>query len=606
VKQVPRFDEMSLGSDGRIQRTGVELEMNPYCRRAVAKGVELAFALGGKCTVFTLGPPPAEDVLREAVAWGADDAVLITDRVFAGSDTLATALTLAAALEVTGPWDLVLVGRNSVDADTGQVGPELAELLDLPFLSGVRELSIDDRVVHASCERDNGFMRATTRLPALLACAERLCEPAKVPADQRARVDPSQIRVLSADDLGAGPWGAAASPTSVGRVTVMESRRERRCAAGPVEMQVAAAVEVMRARGVLGTDTVSTPLRAERVPAARGRGERIVVAVLEPARARTARELLGAAAQLAASTDGHVVAITTEAPDARLLGAQGADEIVRLRDAATEEDAAAAFAAWCETAHPWAALAPSTVWGREVASRAAARLRAGLTGDAISVAIEDGRLVGWKPAFGGHIVAAITSESPIQMVTVRPGMLPVLEPRALDRVPDYAEIRVDPRGRVRIVDTKRDDEFDALVTAKAVIGVGSCITPDEYVELEPLLAVLDAELGATRKVTDKGWLPRSRQIGITGQSIQPSVYVAVGLSGKFNHMIGVRGAGVIVAINRDPAAEVFSACDAGIVADWRDAVPMLVDRLTQEAVLDRVDPVESADHTRTSPLTTRE
>ena len=116
------------------------LEMNPYCRRAVAEGVTLARETGGTCTVVTLGPPSAEDVLREAVAWGADDGLHACDPAFAGSDTLATARALAAVLRAAGPFDLVLLGRNSIDGETGQVGPELAELLDLPFASGVRRL----------------------------------------------------------------------------------------------------------------------------------------------------------------------------------------------------------------------------------------------------------------------------------------------------------------------------------------------------------------------------------------------------------------------------------------------------------------------------------
>ena len=106
--------------------------------------------------------------------------MLVTDAAFAGSDTLATARALAAALEREGPFDLVLVGRNSVDADTGQVGPELAELCDLPFLGGVRHLAIDDTLVSARCEHDDGWLQAEVHLPAILSCAERLIEPAKV------------------------------------------------------------------------------------------------------------------------------------------------------------------------------------------------------------------------------------------------------------------------------------------------------------------------------------------------------------------------------------------------------------------------------------------
>jgi electron transfer flavoprotein alpha/beta subunit len=148
VKQIPRFEEMQLGPDGRLKRDGVELAMNPYCLRAVSKGVELAQKTGGSCTVISLGPPAAEDVVRWGVAGGADRGILISDPAFAGSDTLATARALAAAVTKEGPFDLILVGKNSVDADTGQVGPELAELLGYPFASAVRTLELADDVLH--------------------------------------------------------------------------------------------------------------------------------------------------------------------------------------------------------------------------------------------------------------------------------------------------------------------------------------------------------------------------------------------------------------------------------------------------------------------------
>src|SRR5918995_423304 len=120
VKQIPKFEAMALGPDGRLVREGLELELNAYCRRAVSQGVALAAEHGGRVTVFTLGPPAAEDALREAIAWGLErdvaiDGVLVTDPACAGSDTLATARALAAALGREGPFDLVLTGRNSVD-----------------------------------------------------------------------------------------------------------------------------------------------------------------------------------------------------------------------------------------------------------------------------------------------------------------------------------------------------------------------------------------------------------------------------------------------------------------------------------------------------------
>ena len=570
VKQVPRFEAMELLPTGRLRRDGLELELNPYCRRAVAKGVELAREHGGTCTVVTLGPPDAEDVLREAIVWGADAGVLITDPAFAGSDTLATARALSAALRLEGPWDLVLAGRNSVDADTGQVGPEVAELLDLPFLAGVKEIAVMAGAVEVLCEHDDGFVRARSTLPALLSCAERLCEPAKVPPEQRAEVDPATLRVLSAAELGPGPWGQRGSPTSVGRVELLEASRGHVVLTGSPAEQAAVAVATLAEIGAWTGRPRSAEAAPDLPPArvcdrpsrrcARGAGS-----------AATAGELLGAAAHVATKLDGHVVAVVFDGTDGATLSASGADKVVRIEGAAVEEDAAGAVAAWSEETGPSVVIAAGTMWGREVVSRAAARLGAGLTGDAVDLTVENGRLVGWKPAFGGALVAAITAASPVQMVTLRPGIQAL--PSERGAVAHDEEIRTAPtRGRVRHLEAWRDDEIGVLSAAEVVVGVGAGVPPEDYPLLDPLMTLLGAELGATRKVTDKGWMARARQIGITGQSIGPRLYIAIGISGKFNHMVGVRGSGYVVAINADPTAPVFDSADLGLVGDWRELV----------------------------------
>ena len=578
VKQIPRFEEMELGSDGRLRRGGIETEMNPYCRRAVGKAVELAMErAGARVTVMTLGPPAADDTLREAIAWGLDcgvdiDGVHVTDEAFAGSDTLATAKALAAALTSEGPFDLVLAGRNSVDADTGQVGPELAELLGLPFLTGVRHLAVDDTHVDARCEHDDGWMQAEVALPAVLSCAERLCEPAKVDLAGRAAVPAALIRRVAAADLGPGPWGADASPTSVGPVKVMAVQRARIAHPdAPVAEQVRDAVQILRDARRVAPRVGSTARHG-----ARGRdGARgpAVAVVAEPDRAHATRELLGAAARLAAEIGGLVVALSVEDPKPAVLAAWGADDIVYLDLPNVEEDVATAVVHWAQLSAPWAILTGSTAWGREVASRVAARLDAGLTGDAVDLEVSEGRLVAWKPAFGGQLVAAIGATSPVQMATVRAGVISAAAPRTVAAEPAVRRMATSSRaGRVRVLARTRDDDIDALAEADVVIGVGRGVGPDEYDALEPLRMLLGAELGATRKVTDAGWLPRSRQIGITGRSIAPRLFVSLGTSGKFNHTVGVRAAGTVLAINGDAGAPIFQAADVGIVADWRHAL----------------------------------
>ncbi|HEY5695901.1 MAG TPA: FAD-binding protein [Acidimicrobiales bacterium] len=585
VKQIPAFEAMELGADGRLVRDGLDLEMNAYCRRAVALGCEVAGSTGGSMTVFTLGPPAAEDVLREAIAWGQKDGlevdgVLVSDPAFAGSDTLATAKALVAALTREGPFDLLLAGRNSVDADTGQVGPQVAQLLDLPFATGVREFSLGEGAVEVRLEHDDEWVDATASVPAVLSCAERLIDPCKQPPDARAAVSADRLRTLSAADLGDGPWGTEASPTSVGDVRLLEVERVGEILDGPVASQVDRLVRVLEDRGVL--DPAPPVDEVEPVAPPSGADGPVIAVVVEANRERLTRELLGAAARLAGRLPGRVAAIGTHLPAADVLARWGAEDVIRVEGAVMEEEVATGIARWATAARPWAILVPGTAWGREVASRVAATLGAGLTGDAVALTIEDGRLEALKPAFGGRLAAVITADSPVQMATVRAGMLPMPSPR------DPVDVRqeqvvVEPRGRVVVHDRTRDDDSDLMANADAVVGVGAGVPPERYDDLRPLLELLGAELGATRKVTDKGWLPRARQIGITGHSISPRLYIGLGLGGKFNHTVGVRASGTIVAVNPDPTAPIFDWVDVGLVATWEDVVPELLARLQERA-----------------------
>jgi electron transfer flavoprotein alpha subunit len=355
----------------------------------------------------------------------------------------------------------------------------------------------------------------------------------------------------------------------------MAVSRERRCKPeASLAEQVRESVGLLHERGALQPDDSARP--TEPVPPHRP-DEPTTIVLAEPDRLHDTRELLGAAAALT----GNVLVVTWDAPDAVRLNSWGADAILQLDGENVEEDIAHAVTQRALRRQPWAILTGSTAWGREVASRVAAKLGAGLTGDAVDLERQGDRLVAWKPAFGGQLVAAIHCASPVQIATVRAGVLPTLTPRA----PVNLSATTEPlreRRRIRILARTRDDDLDVLAEARTVIGVGQGVPPDAYDDLEPLRILLNAELGATRKVTDKGWLPRSRQIGITGRSIAPRLYVSVGASGKFNHTVGLRAAGTVLAINADANAPIFASADAGIVGDWREVLPLLVEQLRFE------------------------
>ena len=577
VKQIPRPDEFRL-RDGRLVREGVELEVSAFCRRANAKAVELA-GEDGEVVVFSMGPPSAGDALREMLACGATRAVHLCDPLFAGSDTLATARALAAAISRSGPFDLVLCGLSSLDADTGQVGPEVAELLGIPFAPGVRDLTIDGHRFRARLETDDGYRVVEGSLPAVLSTAERLCDPSKAGPDERALVEEGRILVLTASDIGLGAdeVGVPGSPTKVGSCRLHETSRLA-WRASSVDEAIGRLVELR------ALDPSEGGHHAEAVPETDGDGPH-VFCFLEPDPDRAHRELLGEAARLAAELRGSVTAVVPE-PVPHGLGPAGADRVLCIGRADEPEQWASALASLAAQELPRVLLVEGTRAGRAVAAMVAARCGWGLTGDAVSLEISpDGRLVAWKPAFGGQLIAAIETRSPVQMATVRPGVLAKRAPRRTPdpeptKTPDPAPARV-----VTIESVHEDGAVSALLHADAVVAVGAGVDPTDYHLLEPLrLALGGAPLAATRKVTDRGWLPHSRQIGVTGHAIGPRLYVAIGISGKLNHMIGVRGAGSVLAVNEDPTAPIFEHSDVGLVGDWREIAPSFARSLTRRAL----------------------
>jgi len=573
VKQVPAGDALELDGSGLLRRVGGS-EMNAFCRRAVKQAVVLADATGGRSVAFTMGPPGAVDVLREAVACGIDSAVHLCDAALSGSDTLVTARALALAIDCEGPFDLVLAGRSSSDSSTASTGPQVAAFLDLPFAGPVRSMQVaaGGDTVDLELELDDATEVVRAQLPAVLSTAERLCKGASSPPEDWPERVP--VRRYSAAELGPGPWGLAGSPTRVATVRPRPRRsagREVRRLSGTLTAQIRAAVDLLTARGAFDEDET---IRGT-VPATREGGS-AVVAVTGGSTDTEARALLGVAADLASRVGGHVVAVSGEQADVGVIGSWGADRVV-VAAHCEPASLADALASWCRGVQPWAVLATAESWGQEVLSRLAVALRAGLVTDALGFGLREGRLVGERSAFGGEATVEIDPTSPVQCATVCPGAMPLLAPRSsrprverLDTVPD---------ARMQLLSRRVNDVSGALGRANAVVGVGLGVAPDEYPLLDPLLDALGAELGGTRKVTDRGWLPHGRQIGTTGRVIAPRLYIALGISGAPQHVAGIRHADWILAVNVDPGAPIFAVSDVGIVADWREVAPLLLEYL---------------------------
>lgn len=570
VKQVPPYDSgPGLAPDGRLRRQDADAELNAWCRRAVTRAVELARATGGHVTAVTMGPPRAADVLREAVACGVDEGLHLTDPVWAGADCLVTAHALAAALRHRGPFDVVLTGRSSTDGATSAVGPMVAELLGMPFAGPVLGLTpIDGGRLAAALQRDGAPERAEVTLPAVLSVAERSCRAAKAPRDAWPRS--ARIATYGSADLP-GTRTAAAGPTAV--LGLHPAPADRRPVLLTDDLDRAGDVlDLIRERLARYRPALPEPLPGQPSAVAGP----AVLAVTEDPASRATRALLGAAARLAEGIRGHVVVAAPPGPATR-LGTWGADMVLELTGTGPRPVARALTGWVAEHGLPWAVVGGTTAWDREVLARLGVTLDGGLMSDLTALTTRPGdpglRCVGTKPV--GGALADITAHGPTRIATLHTGCLALPEPRP---VTGLRRETLPVAGEPALRTTRRaaPGDHDALDRAAAVIGIGAGVRSGEHPELLALRKLFDAEFAATRKVTDAGTLPHDRQLGITGRSLAPRLYLAVGISGSRDHMVGVTRADTVVAINHDPDAAILRHCDIGLVADWRSAARALV------------------------------
>lgn len=250
IKQVPDTKHVRLDEKTHtLMREGVESIINPYDMYALEEGLRLRDRFGGKVTVCSMGPPQAEAALREAITLGVDEAVLLSDRAFAGADTWATSYTLVKGIQKIGPFDLILCGKQAVDGDTAQVGPGIAERLSLPYVTWVRKIeAVGEGKIQVQRLMDDGYDRLELTLPALLTVVKEINEPRVPSLKGKMRAKTQKIPVYGAKELDADPErvGLPGSATQVVKVFPPPRLKEREWIEGPVESQVALLLEKLK------------------------------------------------------------------------------------------------------------------------------------------------------------------------------------------------------------------------------------------------------------------------------------------------------------------------------------------------------------------------
>jgi electron transfer flavoprotein alpha subunit len=592
IKQVPDADDLRVDPiTNTLVREGVPAVVNPPDLHAIEEGVRLKERYGGKVTVITMGPPQGESALRDALAMGADEAYLITDRSMAGADTWATSYTISRAVQKLGGADLYLFGRRAVDGETEQVGPQTAKWLGIPvvgYVSEVREVKERSVVVVKSTESLEEVLEVP--LPAVLTILETANKPRQPDINSLIRARTAKIPKLTREDIGAEPnkVGLAGSPTKVIKVQPPPKTRNPEIKYVGKDQDVIDWL-VQKIRESLTEDSGQS-IKYER-PKPKAKTEREVWVYVDHVDGEpnpASWEIMGEGRRIADLMSTSLSAVVIGDRVDKVVGEAfqyGADKVYHARtkgynlydnDVFTQ-----ALSRLVKKYSPEAVLFPGSRNPRELASTTAIAVDTGLIADCTNFDVDEkGILHSTRPDFGGKEMSTIIcpNHRPV-MVTVRPGVFRPL-PRTERKGEVIREEVEDLFTRFKVLETRKVERRNVLAEADVVVGVGRGIRDPENIKLaEELAEKLGGVVGVTKPLADSGWYPKDRQVGQTGVTIRPKLYIALGISGAVQHLVGIAGARKVIAINLDPEAQIFQNSDYGVVGDLFQVVPELLRRL---------------------------
>jgi len=242
IKQVPGTTDIKIDPEtNTLVREGVESIVNPFDCYALEEGVRLKERCGGKVTAISMGPPQAEQALRETISLGADEAILLSDRAFAGSDTWATSYVLSKAISKIANYDVIICGRQTLDGDTGQVGPGLSEMLEIPFVAYVSKVEeIKEGYMKVQRMVEEGYEVIEMPLPAIITVVKEINVPRLPSIRGTMKSKSAQIPIWTAEDIGveSDKAGIAGSPTRVVKIFFPKREHESEMLQGSTEQQV--------------------------------------------------------------------------------------------------------------------------------------------------------------------------------------------------------------------------------------------------------------------------------------------------------------------------------------------------------------------------------
>ncbi len=626
MKQVPLPSEMRMGDDGLMDRTKAKSIINIDCQYALEAGLQMKVDNpDAKLIVCSMGPPSFEVSLKKAISMGYDEAYLLSDRKLGGSDTYATGLAISTMLRHLGfgkglNEDFIIVaGRQTSDGDTAHVPSQVAEKLGIPQATFIETAKLKDAHVTAKRIIEGGYQMMSLPIPCTLSFTPTGINPRRPTLFGAVKAKDATVTVFSIDDINLSDEkiGLSGSPTIVAKVANIQSERATiKMANGHTDNELVDDFITIFQDGKNSVEVKENSKKKEkkRPDGFEDRDFRDGASgiltwaeIVNGKLSRPSLELLTPAMDLASKLGNDTKVITVvigkELGDIpKELLSYGVDEVIVVDDKRLKEykilPFTTIFSQIIKRRNPEIALFAATTAGRELAPRIGMRTDSGVTADC--TALEIGEYVDRKnkcivspilesrrPTYGESKLATILGFVCPQISTARAGTFEI--PKIND-LKNGKITKLKPRLPksdfvTEIIQTVIGDSGNQnLFDADIIVAGGRGSVSDEMGLIKELTDALkkqgiNAEWAVSRPVVDEGLAEYARQIGQTGKTVRPKVYIAVGISGAVQHIAGIKESETIVAINHNAKESIFHNADFGIVGDYEDVLPELIQKV---------------------------
>lgn len=591
VKTVPKKGVGKFKDDFTISRNEIDSVVNPYDIHAIEEALRIRDKNGGTVTVISLGSEKTKECLKYCLSLGVDEVILIKDDCYKGSDTYATAFILKTYFEKNKEYDLILCGRASADGSTAQVPAEIAAFLGIEFSTNITKCDCENGYVQCEAEYDTDTISRNHSYPVLLSVSKEINVPRIPTVDGILSSRNKTVTMIGNKELeiDEGLCGAKGSRTKVIKVMRMNNQLKRTKVIyqnkNDLNEHFSKKMELVEA--VKGND------HHEKLRFGKIHDENVIVVICEAEGNGFSKESMDAvnvACGLAHKWDARLITVTYQDKIGDFddlmeqLSKKGVHKnyVIQVEDKKLVEVSKIAnrIIDILQLENAKIVLLAGTIRGRELAPYIAAKTCSGLTADCTKLDIQGGKLIQIRPAFGGEVYAVIESMNSVyEMATLKPNAFcRAYEVEGINTINIIVPQIIECRKGWKCKESKKQVSLEQRV----VFGIGKGVRKKEHIEIiKQYCEKKQYGLCGTREIVDQGYLSYEHQVGLTGKFISPDIYVAIGISGALEHVVGILNSGRIISVNQKETEPISKISDYFYKNSTEDFIQYLMEEMKE-------------------------